>query len=253
MAPTLAALLVLFCCLPSLSAQFTPRGVRVGEKFMEGLEIKKVPPEYPPLARQARIQGTVHLQIWVSKSGDVQDIQIVSGHPLLSPAAIDAVKQWKYKPYSLNGEPVEVQTNVSVNFTLAAEPPADGIAGDIPGGAAPGQLGGIAPSTDSQLSRTTEPGPLRVSAGVESGLIVKKVAPIYPQMAKDARIQGEVILKAVIDGEGNVVSLELVSGHKELAPAAIEAVKKWKYRPYLKSGKPMEVETQIKVAFTLLP
>jgi TonB family protein len=240
MVRTLAALTVLFCGLPLLSAQAVPQRVRVTESAMRSFVVHKVPPEYPPQAREAHIQGTVNLQIWVSKTGDIEDLKLVSGHPLLAPAAIEAVKQWKYKPYLLNGTPVIVETTVSVNFTLAEEP-------------APGQTSGIAPSTDSKASAATVPGPLRVSAGIESGLIVKKVAPVYPQMAKDARIQGDVILKAVIDREGNVVSLEPVSGPPELAPPAIEAVKKWKYKPYLRNGMPMEVETQIKVAFTLLP
>jgi len=84
-----------------------------------GLLIRKVSPNYPPLARQARIQGTVILQAQISKDGSIQNLQLISGHPMLAPAAIEAVKQWKYKPYLLNGEPVEVETQVQVNFTLA--------------------------------------------------------------------------------------------------------------------------------------
>ena len=84
-----------------------------------GLLIRKVPPTYPPLARQARIQGVVILQAQISKEGNIENLQLISGHPMLAPAAIEAVKQWKYKPYLLNGEPVEVETQVQVNFTLA--------------------------------------------------------------------------------------------------------------------------------------
>jgi TonB family protein len=92
---------------------------------------------------------------------------------------------------------------------------------------------------------------VRVSSGVASGLIIKKVAPSYPPDARLARIQGQVVLKAVIDKDGNVESLELVSGHPLLAPAAIEAVKQWKYKPYLLNGTPVKVETQILVNFML--
>jgi protein TonB len=66
----------------------------------------------------ARIQGRVVLKVVISKTGDVVSLALVSGDPLLAPAAIDAVKQWKYKPYLLNGNPVEVDTQVTVNFTL---------------------------------------------------------------------------------------------------------------------------------------
>src|SRR5262252_4825785 len=97
----------------------TPQRVRVSSGVSQGLLIRKVPPTYPPLARQARIQGTVILQAQISKTGDIEKLQLISGHPMLAPAAIEAVKQWKYKPYLLNGEPVEVETQVQVNFTLA--------------------------------------------------------------------------------------------------------------------------------------
>jgi protein TonB len=96
-----------------------PQRVRVSSGVQSGLLVRKVPPAYPPLARQARIQGTVILQAQISKDGNIENLQLISGHPMLAPAAIEAVKQWKYKPYLLNGEPVEVETQVQVNFTLA--------------------------------------------------------------------------------------------------------------------------------------
>jgi periplasmic protein TonB len=97
----------------------TPQRVRVSQGVSQGLLVKRVQPNYPPLARQARIQGTVVLRAVISKDGSIENLTLVSGHPMLAPAAIDAVKQWKYKPYLLNGEPVEVDTEVLVNFTLS--------------------------------------------------------------------------------------------------------------------------------------
>src|SRR5271167_4637147 len=97
----------------------TPQRVRVSQGVSQGLLVRQVKPTYPPLARQARIQGTVVLQALISKDGSITSLTLVSGHPMLAPSAIDAVKQWKYKPYLLNGEPVEVETEVQVNFTLA--------------------------------------------------------------------------------------------------------------------------------------
>lgn len=97
----------------------TPQRVRVSSGVSTGLLIRKVQPNYPPLARQARIQGTVVLQAEISKEGTIQNLQLISGHPMLAPAAIEAVKQWRYKPYLLNGEPVAVDTQVQVNFTLS--------------------------------------------------------------------------------------------------------------------------------------
>jgi len=97
----------------------TPQRVRVSSGVSQGLLVRRVNPTYPPLARQARIQGVVVLQAQISKGGDIENLQLISGHPMLAPAAIEAVKQWKYKPYLLNGEPVEVDTQVQVNFTLS--------------------------------------------------------------------------------------------------------------------------------------
>jgi periplasmic protein TonB len=97
----------------------TPQRVRVSQGVTQGLLIKRIQPAYPPLARQARIQGTVLLQAEISKTGDIQNLRLISGHPMLAPAAIEAVKQWKYRPYILNGEPVDVETQITVNFTLS--------------------------------------------------------------------------------------------------------------------------------------
>ena len=97
----------------------TPTRIRVSQGVSQGLLIHQVKPSYPALARQARIQGTVVLQAVIGKDGNIQNLKVVSGHPMLAPAALEAVKQWKYKPYYLNGEPVEVDTTINVNFTLA--------------------------------------------------------------------------------------------------------------------------------------
>jgi protein TonB len=87
-------------------------------RIMEGNLIYKVQPVYPPLARAARIQGSVVLKAIISRTGTIEGLQALSGHPMLIPAARDAVAQWRYRPYLLNSEPVEVETQVTVNFIL---------------------------------------------------------------------------------------------------------------------------------------
>jgi periplasmic protein TonB len=87
--------------------------------MMEGNLIYRVQPQYPPLARQARVQGIVVLRAVISREGKIENLQVISGHPLLVKSAIDAVLQWRYRPYFLNSEPVEVETQVTVNFTLS--------------------------------------------------------------------------------------------------------------------------------------
>lgn len=85
---------------------------------MQASLINQVKPVYPPLARQARVSGVVILEAVIGKDGSIAEVKVISGHPLLQQAAIDAVSQWKYKPTLLNNEPVEVQTTVTVTFSL---------------------------------------------------------------------------------------------------------------------------------------
>ena len=87
--------------------------------MMEGNLIYKVQPVYPTLPRAARIQGQVLLRAFISRTGTIENLQAISGHPMLIPAALDAVRQWRYRPYILNGEPVEVETQITVNFSLS--------------------------------------------------------------------------------------------------------------------------------------
>lgn len=94
--------------------------LRVSQGVAQGFLVHEVKPAYPPLARQARIQGTVLLQAIIGKEGSIERLRLVSGHPMLAPAAIEAVKQWRYRPYTLNGEPVEVETEITVNFVLGS-------------------------------------------------------------------------------------------------------------------------------------
>jgi len=92
--------------------------LKISQGVTQGMLIKRVQPIYPPQARQLRLQGAVQLQAMISKEGSITSIKVVNGEPALARSAVDAVKQWKYKPYYLNGEPVEIQTQVTVIFKL---------------------------------------------------------------------------------------------------------------------------------------
>jgi TonB family protein len=181
--------------------------------------LKRVVPEYPDAAKQARIQGVVRLAITVGKDGNVIDIQAMGGHPLLAPAAMDAVRQFVYQPTWLNGQPVEVTSVVDVNFTLAQLP--------------------------------ASPQRIRIGGNVQDTKIVEKVRPIYPSLAKQDRIEGVVRLSVTIGADGHVLDVVLLEGHPLLAAAAQEAVSQWVYRPTLLNGEPVEVITVVDVNFTL--
>jgi protein TonB len=90
----------------------------VSQGISQGLIIKKIAPSYPSTALRLRMEGSVQLLATVSKKGDISAVKVLSGDPSLAKAAVDAVKQWKYKPYLLDGTPVEIQTQVTVNFKL---------------------------------------------------------------------------------------------------------------------------------------
>jgi protein TonB len=96
-----------------------PMRIRVPAQVAEANLVHDVAPQYPPEAGRERIEGTVVLMAAIAKDGTVRDVRVESGLPLLAQAAIDAVKQWRYKPYLLNGEPVEVDCHITINFTLS--------------------------------------------------------------------------------------------------------------------------------------
>lgn len=126
-----------------------------------------------------------------------------------------------------------------------------GVPGGVPGGQMGGVIGGIISSTPVAVPKVATPQRVRVSAGVTEGLLIHKVQPMYPPLARSARIQGQVVLQAVIGKDGTIQNLRAVSGHPMLTPSAIDAVKQWRYKPYFLNGEPVEVDTQITVNFTL--
>ena len=95
-----------------------PQVLKVSQGVSEGLLVKRVQPVYPEQARQMRVQGPVQLQATINRDGNISNVKVVTGNAQLARAAVEAVKQWKYKPYYLNNEPVEIQTQIIVNFKL---------------------------------------------------------------------------------------------------------------------------------------
>jgi protein TonB len=176
------------------------------------------------------------------------------------PPAAATVKVVKMQSEVINGQlrtPTKIPNKIQMIKEEEAPPDLGGggvpggVPGGIPGGSAGGVIGGILSSTQVAVPKVATPQRVRVSSGVSTGLLIKKVTPIYPQLAKQARIQGQVVLQAEISKEGTIQNLQLISGHPMLAPAAIEAVRQWRYKPYLLNGEPVAVETQVVVNFSL--
>jgi len=103
---------------PEKAAPETPRRVRAGGKVMQKKLIYQVPPRYPQEAERKHIEGTVRLEVIIGRDGSVSELKVLSGDPLLVDAATKAVRKWRYKPTTIQGQPVEVVTEVDVNFYL---------------------------------------------------------------------------------------------------------------------------------------
>jgi protein TonB len=158
----------------------------------------------------------------------------------------------------VNGQlrtPTKIPQKVQMIKEDEAPPPMQGVmggvAGGIPGGQAGGVIGGIISSSNVAVPHVAPPQRIRVSSGVSRGNLIRQVQPVYPPIARTAHIQGQVMLEAEISKEGDVINLHVISGPPMLQANAIEAVKQWKYRPYLLNGEPVVVDTQITVIFSL--
>jgi len=182
------------------------------------------PPPPPPAAAPVRVVHQIQTDI---VNGELRT-------PTKIPKKVEMIKEDEAPP------PMAATTGVI-----------GGVPGGVPGGSMGGVIGSVLSSTPTVAPKIAAPQRVRVSSGVVQGLLVRRVNPVYPPLARQARIQGTVILQAQISKNGDIENLQLISGHPMLAPAAIEAVKQWKYRPYLLNGDPCEVDTQIQVNFTL--
>jgi protein TonB len=171
------------------------------------------------------------------------------------PPPAPAVKQIPHVSEVVNGElrtPSKIPKKINMVEEHETPPPSTGVmggvVGGVPGGSAGGVIGGLIQST-APPPKVAAPQKVRISQGVLEGNKTHDVTPQYPQMAKVAHIQGDVVLRAVISKTGSIENLTVVSGHPMLMQAALDAVRQWKYKPYALNGEPVEVETVITVKF----
>jgi TonB family protein len=221
-----------------ISSVTSPTLVRVGEQVAAGNLIQAPPPVYPPLAETAHIEGVVALLVRIGTDGHVSDPKVLSGHPMLVQAALDAVKNYAYKPFLLNGQAVACQATVEVPFKLDSAGTVDET-GLKSHSAAPAS-GTALPVASPQV---------RVSKGVMAGNLIESPKPVYPALARAAQVRGVVVLNVHIGSDGHVTEATVVSGHPMLTQAAIDAVKQYVYKPYTLNGNPIEVVTLVEVPF----
>lgn len=200
--------------LLTASAQEPQQPVRVSSGVMAGQLIHKVSPHYPREAYEAHVSGSVVLHIIIGEDGHVHDITVVSGPQMLRKAYVDAVSQWVYKPYRLNGRAVPVEITITINI----------------------QHGSLEPPP---LQR------VQLSSGVLAGLNLTHPTPAYPRYSKEDHISGATVIHVSIGKGGHVLETRLISGPPARTPYELEAVKQWTYKPYLLNGEPAEVESVV--------
>ena len=186
--------------------------------------LSDVKPRYTPEAMRERVAGLVKLEGIVETDGSVSDVRVVSPlHPGLDESAVEAFKQWRFKPGMKDGKPVRVQIDVEMTFTLRT----------------PG------PGLDSLDVFT--PGP-----GVTAPVVLKEVKPEYTAKARDAGIQGTVTLECVVLSDGWVGDTRVTKGlDPDLDRQAVQTLRRWRFKPGERQGKPVPVRVQVEMNFTL--
>jgi TonB family protein len=296
----LAALLLLAMALPPQApSDETPSEPRiVGGQIKEPRKVKSVPPRYPDDAKRAGIAGVVIVECTISPKGEVAAVKVLKGLPLLSEAAVEAVRKWRYTPTLLNGVAVPVIMTVTVNFKLEAvrlEDLMDSLDHEHEGVREAAALGlrrlktsgftgrpemrdaiealkRLAAKDESpsvraaaeQTLRELDPRPDSPRAEADSGApegaslefdspprVIKGAKPQYPQAAFAAKIEGTVLVEALIDVEGRISRARVIQSVPGLDEAALEAARRWRFEPARKAGKPVATIIHMPVAFRI--
>ncbi len=188
--------------------------------------LKEVAPVYPEIARKSGVQGMVILEVKSDEQGTIVGVRLLRSIPLLDQAAIEAVKQWKYEPLVIDGKPRQVIFTVTVNFKLE-----DG-------------------SEEKTLEKFAQ-GAVKAEGEVQPPEQTKYVKPSYPEAARQAGVQGTVILGVKADEAGRVVDVVVLRSIPLLDQAAIDAAKQWAYEPKIIDGKAVPIVFTITVRFVL--
>ena len=246
----IAAAFFCFCITPTHAQQPEAAGTppdAVSQNIEEARLIHSVMPDYPETVKKQNIAGQVVIMFTIEKDGTVAHAIAVgkdlAGHESvnisdakLRQAAVDAVKQWRYRPYLVNGVPAELDTSAVLPFDFrqpgssSSNPPASVFEGSP-------QFGEF---TKVQTDRKV----------LQARQIIWE-EPKYPQMARAARIEGIVVIRVLIDKEGHVAQEKAVMGHPVLVQAAWDAVKQWVYLPFLVDGEAAAIESTVVLRFRM--
>jgi TonB family protein len=212
--------------------QTTPDGqMRVSAGVIAGNLISKVDPVYPEIAKASHVQGAVILHAIISKDGTVERLDVISGNGMLVNAARDAVSQWTYKPYLLNGQPTEVETSITVNFSLADSAVSQG---------------------QSPVASEAVDGVKQIGGDVIGPIPIYQPEPEYTAEAKKAKFMGVVTVSIIVDKNGIPQNVHVTRGvGMGLDEKAVEAVKLYKFKPGMENDRPVAVYMNIEVNFEI--
>ena len=209
-----------------------PPPIKIAGAIAAGQITSKTAPIYPAAAKAACVQGTVALRAIISKTGAIENLQVVSGPPELYTSALDAVKQWTYEPYLLNGEPVAVETTINVNYHMSGARPCPTAPSDVPDAA------GIEPKT--------------VGGAVSAPVLISNAPPEYTAEARAAKLSGTVLVHFWVDEQGNPSHVQVIRGLGHgLDAKAIEAVSSYRFTPAMENGKPVVVALNTEIDFKM--
>lgn len=276
---------------PPGSDQASPRVV--GGAVKEPRKVRSVAPRYPEAANRAGLAGVVVLECVISPKGDVDSVKAIRGARVLSDAAIEAVRRWRYTPTLLDGVAVPVIMTVTVNFKMESVS-YDGLMRSLRhedadvraaaarnlGGLRRSRLAGKVEMRDAIAAleplATSDPSPQVRGAAAEALSILddrplaaeptplaptqtgdtpprvrKQARPAYPRKAFDARIEGTVLVEALVDAKGKVAKVRVVESVPGLDEAALEAVRKWRFDPATRDGRPVATIVHMPVQFRI--
>jgi TonB family protein len=223
----LVLLPILFLACTQVMAQSdcpVPHSVaRHGGSIMKGHLVEHQVPTFPGRARAHDISGVVTFRAHILEDGTVGHLTVVSGPPELQEQAEKTVYRWRYTPWTLDGQPIDVYTTIPISFGLN--------------------------KSDGSAGPTAKPKGLPISPSELQGLLVRSYPAQRSKDAKRTNVSGTVQLRITLDETGQIIDLGVVCGPEMLEDAALETVRHWIYKPYLDSGQAKSVESTVDVRF----
>lgn len=251
----LASVLVVFCCgfgkerraFAQEPVQDCPQSASSTGNVVPPLLTKRVNPQYPGIAQTNFVDGDVLMDVVIAPDGSVRDIKVTHGLPQLLGSATHAVSQWQYEPARINGVGIACKTKIKVSFKLSNDPAATG--SKAFNSFAPS----IVPSSGVVGVKPALPPPpegvLRISARAMESMLEKRIEPVYPADAVALDARGAVLLLVTVGKTGQVSDVQVLSGPDRFREMAVNAVKQWRYQPYMLEGGAVDVQTTVTLNF----